>query len=267
MTEPRDGELATETPPVRSWVDGPVGHVVLDRPAARNAVTVEMARALRSAIDTLVGTPGVRVIVLRGAGLDFCAGGDVAALAALHAQGRDAMSELFAEFGAALRAITDTPLPVVAAVHGHAVAGGFEIVQACDIAIVRADARIADIHSRFGQVPGGGSTQRLPRIVGRSRAMGLILTGDEITGEQAAAWGLAYRSAEPEHFDAAVTEVVERLLANNPRAMARSKRLVDIAGRLPLDDGLALETVHVLDHLVDEGDAAFAAFHTRKATG
>ncbi|NKQ57922.1 enoyl-CoA hydratase/isomerase family protein [Amycolatopsis sp. K13G38] len=249
---------------VRCRVDGPVGHVLLNRPQARNAVTVGLARELATAVETLAHE--VRVIVIRGAGADFCAGGDVRALAELHERGRAAMAELFTEFRRALTTITSVPVPVVAAVHGHAVAGGFELMQACDIAVVRTDARIADIHSRFGQVPGGGSTQRLPRIVGRQRAMGLILTGDEITGAQAVAWGLAYRAAEPGRFDEEVDALVARLLANPPAALAHSKFLVGQALERPLADGLPIETTRVLDHLEAEGQAAFGAFTRRKAT-
>ncbi|TNC25129.1 enoyl-CoA hydratase/isomerase family protein [Amycolatopsis alkalitolerans] len=249
---------------VRQRTEGSVGHVLLNRPQARNAVTVELARELAAAVEALARE--VRVIVIRGAGADFCAGGDVGALATLHARGRAAMAELFTEFRRALTTITSAPVPVVAAVHGHAVAGGFELMQACDIAVVRTDARISDIHSRFGQVPGGGSTQRLPRIVGRQRAMGLILTGDEISGAQAVAWGLAYRAAEPGRFDEEVDSLVERLVANPPAAMAHSKFLVDRALEHPLDAGLPVETTRVLDHLEAEGQAAFGAFTRRKVT-
>jgi 2-(1,2-epoxy-1,2-dihydrophenyl)acetyl-CoA isomerase len=249
---------------VTSRADGPVGNILLNRPEARNAVTVDLARELADAVETLAA--GVRVIVVRGAGEDFCAGGDVAALAELHDRGRDAMAGLFTEFRRAVRAITSAPVPVVAAVQGHAVAGGFELMQACDVAVVRTDARIADIHSRFGHVPGGGATQRLPRVVGRQRAMGLILTGEEISGAQAVEWGLAYRAAAPGRLDAEVGALVERLLANPPGAMARSKYLVDRALDHPLDEGLQVETAHVLDHLEAEGRTAFAAFTRRKAT-
>lgn len=244
--------------------DGPVGRVVLNRPRARNAITVELARELADAIPGLAAE--VRVIVVRGAGPDFCAGGDVGSLAALHARGRSAMAELFDEFRRALTAITSAPVPVVAAVHGHAVAGGFELMQSCDIAVVSADAKISDIHNRFGQVPGGGSTQRLPRIVGRQRAMGLILTGDEISGAQAVEWGLAYRAVPPGRLDAEVDAVVERLLANSSASMARSKALVESALSRPLEEGLSAETGAVLDHLEADGEAAFAAFSRRKAT-
>jgi enoyl-CoA hydratase/carnithine racemase len=249
---------------VKSHVAGQIGHVLLNRPEARNAITVELAAALADAVGYLAADESVRLILIRGAGQDFCVGGDVRALAGLRGRGPAATAELFAQFARALRAVTTAPVPVVAAVHGHAVAGGFELMQACDIAIVREDARIADIHSRFGHVPGGGSTQRLPRIVGRQRAMGLILTGDEISGRQAADWGLAYRAASPAAFEADVAGLVSRLLANPRSAMGRSKLLVNEALAGGLADGLELEAAHVLAHLTCEGDTAFAAFERRK---
>ena len=248
---------------VRRERSGDVATVVIDRPEARNAITTELARELTEAItDTAADA---RVIVLRGNGPDFCAGGDVSALAQLHARGRAATAELFAAFRELCRAIESVPVPVVAAVHGHAVAGGLELVQSCDLAVVSADARLADIHCRYGQVPGGGSTQRLPRIVGRQRAMGLILTGETISGRQAVEWGLAYRVAEPGELDRAVDDVVGLLLANPAPAMARSKSLVVHALAGSLDEGLDLETRTVLDHLEAEADTAFAAFSHRRS--
>ncbi|SHL12029.1 2-(1,2-epoxy-1,2-dihydrophenyl)acetyl-CoA isomerase [Pseudonocardia thermophila] len=247
---------------VRTQRSGDVGTVVLDRPRTRNALTVELAKALAAAVEELAAC--TRVIVLRGSGPDFCAGGDVGELARLHAEGRAV--ELFAAFRRACAVLGSVAVPVVAAVHGHAVAGGFELVQSCDLAVVSADARIADIHCRYGQVPGGGSTQRLPRIVGRQRAMGLILTGETISGRQAVEWGLAYRVAEPGELDAVVGEVVERLLANPAPAMARAKYLVGHALAHTLDDGLDLETRHVLDHLATEAEMALAAFTQRRRT-
>jgi enoyl-CoA hydratase/carnithine racemase len=248
---------------VRRECSRAVGTVVIDRPESRNAITVELARELAEAITELAGS--ARVVVLRGNGPDFCAGGDVGALAELHERGRAATAELFAAFRELCRVIGSVPVPVVAAVHGHAVAGGFELVQCCDLAVVSADARLADIHCRYGQVPGGGSTQRLPRIVGRQRAMGLILTGETISGRQAVEWGLAYRVAEPGELDRVVDDVVGRLLANPAPALARSKFLVGRALAHSLEDGLDLETRYVLDHLEDEADVAFAAFSDRRS--
>jgi enoyl-CoA hydratase/carnithine racemase len=140
-------------------------------------------------------------------------------------------------------------VPVVAAVEGYAMAGGFELMQACDIALVRDDAQLADNHSNFGQVPGGGGSQRLPRLVGRQRALGLILTGDRLTGAQAASWGLAYRALAPESFDAGVQELAEQLAGKSREALARSKRLIHRGLQMELSQGLELELATVLEHL------------------
>ena len=199
--------------PVLSERDGNIGRITLNRPDAMNAVTVDLARALEAGLRDLAAD--VNVIVVRGAGGNFSVGGDFKALEALREEGESAMRELFESFARACGAIAEVPVPVVAAVEGYAIAGGFELMQACDFALVREDARIGDNHSNFGQIPGGGSSQRLPRLVGRQRALGLMLTGDRISGAEAAAWGLAYRAYPAEQFDSAVADVVERLA---PRA-------------------------------------------------
>ena len=246
---------------VLSTRDGRIGRITLNRPQARNAITVELASGLESAVRELA--VDTDVVVIRGAGGTFCAGGDVAEVDAL--RGQDRARVLFTAFRAALQAIAEVPVPVVAAVEGHAVAGGFELVQAVDIAVVSTDARLADIHARFGQVPGGGSTQRLTRVVGTARAMGLILTGDTLTGAEAAQWGLVYRAAPPEEFDGAVEELLASLLRGSRATRAASKRLVRASRDLALDDGLDAELDAVLDHLgSSSGDEAIAAFSERE---
>ena len=232
---------------VLTRVAGSVGHVMLNRPDAYNAISIELARALEAALRELADEAGV--IVIRGAGGNFSVGGDFEELERLRAQGEDAMRELFASFGRACNLIAELPVPVIAAVEGYAVAGGFELMQACDIAIVADDARIADNHSNFGQVPGGGSSQRLPRLIGRQRALGLILTGERLSGADAAAWGLAYRALSPGEFDDGVEELAERLAAKSRDALARTKRLVYSGLELGLGEGLALELETVLEHL------------------
>jgi enoyl-CoA hydratase/carnithine racemase len=122
-------------------------------------------------------------------------------------------------------------------------------MQACDVAIVRDDARIADHHANFGVIPGGGGTQRLPRLVGRQRALALMLSGDPLSGAEAVAWGLAYRSAPPESFDAAVEQLARRLAGVSRDAQSQIKRLVRDGLDGPLAEGLALERAAVLEHL------------------
>lgn len=139
-------------------VAGRIGHVTLDRPERMNAMTVRLGAELETALRELAET--VAVIVIRGAGGNFCVGGDFHELERLRAAGPAALQPLFVNFGRACSAIAELAVPVVAVVEGYAMAGGFELLQASDIALVRADATLADNHVNFGQVPGGGSSQR-----------------------------------------------------------------------------------------------------------
>jgi enoyl-CoA hydratase/carnithine racemase len=246
---------AAAGPPVLAAVDrSGVATVTLNRPHARNAVTVALAGDLSAALRGMAGQ--ARVIVIRGAGGHFCAGGDFGEVSRLRAGGPAALRPLFAAFGAACELIGELPVPVIAAVEGCAMAGGFELVQACDIAIARDDAVLADNHLNFGMIPGGGGSQRLPRIAGPQRALGLILSGDRLTGAQAERWGLVYRAVPAAEFEQAVGEMAANLAAKDPAALAAAKRLVRDGLRLPLRDGLALETEAVIGHL---GGAAAAA--------
>lgn len=245
--------------PVLTTIENRAGWITLNRPEAMNAVTVDLALALERALAHLAEEADV--IVIRGAGGNFSVGGDFKELERLRARGAAAMAELFESFGRALALIAELPVPVVAAVEGYAMAGGFELMLAADIAVVAETAVIADNHSNFGQVPGGGSSQRLPRLVGRQRALAHILTGDRLSGAQAAAWGLAYRAVPPADLDAAVRELAGRLAGKGREALARTKRLVYRGLELPLAEGLALERAEVLTHLAGasagEGIASF----------
>lgn len=232
---------------VSARADGPVGHIVLDRPEAMNAITVELGRQLENALCELAET--VTVIVIRGAGGNFSVGGDFHELERLRVAGPEALRPLFENFGRACSVIADLPVPVVAVVEGYAMAGGFELMQASDIALVRADAKLSDNHSNFGQVPGGGSSQRLPRLVGRQRALGHILSGERLTGAEAESWGLAYRSFAPDDFEAGAARFVDRLAAKDRSALGKIKRLVHDGLKIPLVDGLARELATVVDHV------------------
>ena len=244
---------------VKTHEQDSVGYILLDRPKEMNAITIELGCQLEQALVRLAES--VNVIVVRGSGGNFSVGGDFKELERLRVGGRQTLAPLFESFGRACAVISTLPVPVIAAVEGYAMAGGFELMQSCDIVLVSENAKIADNHSNFGQVPGGGSSQRLPRLVGRQRALGLILSGDRLSGVEAVAWGLAYRCLPEDRFDASIQEFARRLAGKSREAAARTKRLVYEALRLPLEDGLALELRTVLEHLGGEdADAGIQAF-------
>ncbi|WP_372792217.1 enoyl-CoA hydratase/isomerase family protein, partial [Paraconexibacter sp.] len=128
-----------------------------------------------------------------------------------------------------------------------------ELLQACDIVLVADDVRLADNHSNFAMVPGGGGSQRLPRLIGRQRALAHILTGERIGAAEAVALGLAYRAVPAADLDAAADALAATLAAKDRAALARTKALVHDGLALPLDDALALERRTVVEHLTSAG--------------
>jgi enoyl-CoA hydratase/carnithine racemase len=254
LEHPMSTDQEPASPPVLTTIEASVAHIVLNRPQARNAITVALATGLAAALRAAAGQ--ARVIVIRGAGGHFCAGGDFGEVSRLRPGGPDALRPLFEAFGAACELIGDLPVPVIAAVEGYAMAGGFELIQACDIAIAREDAVLADNHLNFGMIPGGGGSQRLPRLAGEQRALGLILSGDRLTGAEAQQWGLVYRAVPAAGFESAVAGLAANLAGKDPMALARAKRLVRDGLRRPLRDGLALETEAIIEHLGGAGAAA-----------
>jgi enoyl-CoA hydratase/carnithine racemase len=230
--------------------DKRIAHLTLDRPEARNAITVELAATLRDRLGQAAREADV--VVIRGAGGNFCAGGDFGEVARLRADGAEALRPLFETFIGACELIATLPVPVVAVVEGYAMAGGFELIQSVDVAVVRSDAVLADNHANFGMIPGGGGSQRLPRIVGVPRAMGHILLGERLSGDEAARWGLVFRSAPPEEFEDAVDRVVAGLVSKDRDALARIKHLVRAGLGGSLRDGLAMEVEATLAHLGGE---------------
>jgi enoyl-CoA hydratase/carnithine racemase len=232
---------------VQTALSDGVGTLTLNRPDAYNAITIELSRALEAGVRELASE--ARTIVIRGAGKNFCVGGDFKQMDALRAEGTEAVRELFVSFHRAAQAIAEVPVPVIAAVHGIACAGGFELALASDIVLLADSAKLADIHLQHAMVPGGGSTQRLPRMVGAQRALALILTGDRLSAAEAVNWGIAYRSFPDAEFTAAVDQFAATMAAKDPAALRRAKYLIREGLTHPLEQGIELELETVLEHL------------------
>ncbi len=248
---------------LRDVADG-IAWITLNRPERMNAITLALSGELEKAIVELGNDPTVTVVVIRGAEGNFCAGGDFDEVERLRSQGPDALRQLFAAFRGACAAIARVEAPVVSAVEGVAMAGGFELMQASDIALVSEDARISDNHIKFGMIPGGGSTQRLPRLVGRQHALGLLLSGDRISGADAVRLGLAYRSFPQPEFDNGVRRFAADLAARRREAVTSVKRLVYAGLEVALSTGLEDEIDSVVDHICGHaGQNGVAAFRQR----
>lgn len=251
---------------VEAVIDGAIGRITLNRPDRMNAVTVALASELAAALRDLGARPDLNAIVLRGSGGNFCAGGDFDEVERLRAQGPEALRYLFTEFRRACDTVAEVDVPVIAAVDGVAAAGGFELMQAADIVLVSDTARIADNHIRFGMIPGGGSTARLPRLIGRQQALALLLSGDRLSGCDAVARGLAYRAYPPKDFDPGVESFLRDLAGRSRQAVVSIKRLVGTGLSGSLDAALTNETDAVVRHIIGSGASGAAAFDSREVS-
>ncbi|WP_059020791.1 enoyl-CoA hydratase/isomerase family protein [Mycobacterium sp. M26] len=253
--------------PVLTEITGAIGRITLNRPDKMNAISIELADALGAAINELGLRDDLNVIVIRGAGGNFCAGGDFDEVQRLRAAGPDQLRTLFTSFKAACDAVSRTDIPVVAAVDGVAAAGGFELMQAVDIVLVSETARISDNHINFGMIPGGGSTARLPRTVGRQQALTLLLSGDKMRGPDALLLGLAQQCFPADQFDESVEAFLQRLAGRDRSAVTAIKRLVSHGLHTDLQTAIDQETDAVVARICgDAGQAGVSAFKNREAT-
>jgi enoyl-CoA hydratase/carnithine racemase len=218
--------------------DGPVGIVSLNRPEVLNAYDVAMRDALFEALQAVRDDPDVRAMVLRGNGPAFSTGGDVAEfgsapspVTARDVRGRRNVWGL-------LRAISK---PTIAAVHGYAVGGGFEMALLCDLCIAADNARFCYPETGLAMIPGVGGTQTTPRLLGIGRALDLVLTGRWLSATEALQLGIVARVVPRGRLHAAAVDLARQLCELPPALLTGAKRAVIEGLDLPLADGLALE--------------------------
>jgi enoyl-CoA hydratase len=198
--------------------------LTLNRPKAMNALSRALRAAISDAVDALEADPDVRVLIITGAGRAFCAGLDLKEL------GSDT-SGLGAN-----AAITDKdPVsslgrfsgPIIGAINGVAITGGFELALAADVLLASSEARFADTHARVGILPGWGLSQKLSRAIGISRAKELSLTGNFLSAQQASDWGLVNRVVAPEELLPQARKLAEDMLSVDPASLVAYKRMID----------------------------------------
>jgi enoyl-CoA hydratase len=224
---------------VRTTTDGPVRIVTIDRPEVRNAVDRPTADALADAFRTFEADDDALVAVLTGAGGTFCAGADLKGVS--EGRGNRVLDDLSADGPMGPSRMTFTK-PVIAAVEGFAVAGGLELALLCDLRVAATDAVFGVYCRRWGVPLIDGGTVRLPRLIGHSHALDLILTGRGVSGDEARMMGLANRLVEPGTALAAAVELAKQVAAF-PQACTRSDRRSSYEQwDLTLGDALANET-------------------------
>src|SRR5690242_11743933 len=211
---------------VRAEADGEVLVVTIDRPEARNAVNLAVAEGIAAALERLDGDDALRAGILTGAGGTFCAGMDLKAFVA-------GERPYVGERGFAGIVQGPPRKPLIAAVEGWAVAGGFEIALACDLIVAARDARFGIPEVKRGLVAAGGALIRLPRRIPYHLAMELALTGDPVGAERAAEIGIVNRLAEPGEALAVARELAAGIVRNAPLALEASKAVIQRAPEWP----------------------------------
>lgn len=248
------------TDTVRTEVDGPVLVVTIDRPQVRNAVDGPTAAALAAAFGDFDRDDSLAVAVLAGADGTFCAGADLKGVA--EARGNRVEADMSVD-GPMGPTRMDLSKPVIAAIEGHAVAGGLELAIWCDLRVAATDAALGVFCRRWGVPLIDGGTVRLPRLVGHGRAMDMILTGREVAADEALAIGLVDRVVTPGTARAAALALGHQLAAL-PQVCLRSDRRSAIEQwSLEHDAAMANETRHGLEVIASgetrDGAARFAA--------
>ncbi len=216
----------------------PIAWIILNRPDKLNAISPTMIKELGEALDELEDDNDVRVIILTGAGRAFSAGADVTAFAAVTPIEIAKFSRRFQELTLKMQFYTK---PIIVAIKGYALGGGLEIAMSGDIRIASEDAMLGQPEINLGFIPGAGGTQRLPRLVGPSRAKELIMTGDMIPAREAEKMGLVNRVVPPELLEREARSLAMKLAEKPPLALMAAKYAVDYGMESNIWSGLALE--------------------------
>jgi len=216
--------------------------LTLNRPQAMNALSRELRTELARTVRELEADPDVRVLILTGAGdRAFTAGLDLKELGA-GASISDAV-----EIEDPVKSIEQFSGPVIGAINGVAITGGFELALACDVLIAADTARFADTHARVGIMPGWGLSQKLSRTIGVYRAKELSLTGNFLGAAQAEAWGLVNRVVPPSELLPAARKLAEDMLSVVPEMLVAYKKLIDDGYGATFAQGLAIEAERASD--------------------
>ena len=238
--------------------------VTLNRPEVGNAINTQMGHDLLHLWNALTEDPGsTRCVVVTGAGdRIFCAGGDLRERNGMsNAQWRK-QHELFER---AFWTLADLPVPVIAALNGHAYAGGLEIALCCDFLYASSAAKLALTEVRIGIMPGGGGTQNLPRAVGERRAKEILMTGAPFSANDAYDWGLVNRVCEPDEVLQAALATAATIAGNAPLSVRQVKKSVRYGGQMELRTAFRFE-VEAYNQLVGTEDRreGIASFNEKR---
>ncbi len=237
---------------------GAVATLTLNRPQQFNALSLDVLDALHAALDEVAADPGIRVVVIAGAGKAYCPGHDLKEM--LADRSRAAIGGLFERCCEVMTAVTRLPQPTIARVHGIATAAGCQLVASCDLAVASTQARFATSGINLGLfcfTPG----VPVARNISRKRALEMLMTGDFIDAATALDWGLVNRVVAPEALDAAVAELAAKLLAKPAAVLARGKKFFYEQAELGMADAYRMAAAMITENMLGpdalEGVSAF----------
>ncbi len=225
--------------------DAGVRTVALNRPDRLNAVNPRLAEELPLAMREAAVDDAVRVVVITGSGRGFCAGLDLSEPVTVNEGSLASRTDPYHWVGRWVQSITSCEKPVIAAINGVAAGAGFGLALACDLRLVQADVKCTAGYVRRGLSPDAGVTWMLPRLIGHARAMDILLTGRDMTSEEALRIGLVSAVLPAETFATAVADYATQLAAGPPLAFALTKRLMLASADATLDAQLREELVHI----------------------
>ena len=233
-----ESQRSREEKPVLLEVANGIAIVTLNRPAALNTLSSAMIEGLLEAFSAVNDDDGVQVIIVTGRGKAFCAGVD---LKSLQDNGSLVGSANLGPEAQIVKCLAECKKPIVAAINGAAVTGGFELALACDFLYASQPARFADTHALVGLLPGWGLSQKLPRLVGVNRARELSFTGRFLSADQALEWGLVNAVATDDELIPSVIRIADQICSTNKNALYGIKRLYNDGWQMPLGDALRME--------------------------
>ncbi|MDF2036652.1 enoyl-CoA hydratase-related protein [Cytobacillus oceanisediminis] len=214
-----------------------IGFIIINRPELRNALNIDTLLEIETAMDVLRDDKSIRVIIFTGAGeKSFAAGADISQL-----NKRTMIEALKPNMTATYRKIEDYEKPTIAAINGFALGGGLELALACDIRVASLNAKLGLPEVGLGIMPGAGGTQRLSRIIGKGKAMELILTGDVITAAEAERLNLISKAVPQEALMDAAMEYARRISLKGPLALRMAKAAVNRGADMEMETALYLE--------------------------
>lgn len=239
-----------------------VAHVQLNRPRELNALNLELMLEIKEALLSLDADPNVRAIVISGNERAFAAGADIKQMA-----GRTAIDMLIIDQFTTWDSIRKTKKPLIAAVSGFALGGGCELAMICDMIIASETAQFGQPEINIGVMPGAGGTQRLTRIIGKNKAMELVLTGKFISAEEAKAYGLVNKIVPVEFFLSEAIALASDIASKSPIAVQMAKESVLKAYEMPLQEALFFErkNFYMLFATEDQKEGMAAFVEKRKA--